>query len=101
MTIEDQFKDMVDDIVSYLWDVYRIKPIDISIDEDHFSISWYTGATHSLTLLYNNYNSAYDDFILIKYTNDIKTQQLEFNNLTDVFNQIIVIINRTKPLILL
>lgn len=97
MNLEQAFSDMAIDIARYLEQNYGIKPIRIDIDNDGILISWYDGREHTITTFYNDYDEYKDDFILLKSINGIKKERYEFNNLNDVYQQIIYIIDHTKP----
>lgn len=92
MNISVSFGNMAIDIARYLQN-HGIDPTRIDIDDDGISIDWYDGQNHRIILFYRY---MIDDLVLIKEINT-REKRYEFTNLNDVYQQIIYIINHTKP----
>lgn len=93
MNISVSFGKMAIDIARYLQN-HGIDPTRIDIDDDGISIDWYDGQNHRIILFYRY---MIDDLVLIKEINGVREKRYEFTNLNDVYQQIIYIINHTKP----
>ena len=93
MNISVSFGNMAIDIARYLQN-HGIDPTRIDIDDDGISIDWYDGQNHRIILFYRY---MIDDLVLIKEINGVREKRYEFTNLNDVYQQIIYIINHTKP----
>ncbi len=86
---------MIQDIVDYLWQIYKIKPIRIRIYDNEFFIEWIIGSVYyAVQLMYNKYD---DDFIIVKYRNYERIDSYQINHLDAVFDQIKSIIYYIKP----
>ena len=94
MNIQNAFTHMVNDIVDYLW-LRGFKPGNTEIEENNLMIPWYDGLTrHSIRVFYFHWNN---QFVLINYTNHVKIEQYVIDDLDNIYDQIILIINRIKP----